>query len=104
MASSSAVQYLGDSTGWKRRYLSPGSFQVDPKAVRGQRVILVEDTWVTGSTALSAAIAVRRAGAAGLALIPIARMVYESWMTDAYREAAAPPWDPERFPRNQAEV
>jgi len=98
--SSSAVRYIGPSTVWKRSYLSPDSFSVDPEKVSGQRMVLVEDTWVTGSTALSAAIAIRRAGAAKLALIPIARMVNKSYgMTDDYKEAIRPPYDPERFPR-----
>lgn len=96
----SAVRYIGPSASWKRSYLSPDSFSVDPEEVSGQRMVLVEDTWVTGSTALSAAIAIRRAGAAKLALIPIARMVKaDDGMTDDYKEAIRPPYDPERFPR-----
>lgn len=98
--SSSAVRYIGPSTGWKRNYLSPDSFSVDSEEVSGQRMLLIEDTWVTGSTALSAAIAIRRAGAAKLALIPIARMVNKGYgMTDDYKEAIRPPYNPERFPR-----
>ena len=100
--SSSAVKYVDPSVSWKRKYLSPESFSVDSEEVSGQRMILVEDTWVTGSTALSAAIAIRRAGADKLALIMIARMVNKYYvMTDDYQEAIRPPYDPERFPRQR---
>ena len=95
-----AIRYCGQAgSHWKHQRLEPGAFLVDHQVISGQRVILVEDTWVTGSTALSAALAVRRAGARSLVLISIARMVYEDDMTDAYRDSAAPPWDPKRFPR-----
>lgn len=83
---------------WKRKSLEPDAFNVSSD-VAGERVLLLEDTWVTGSTPLSAAIAVRRAGAAALALVPIARMVYEDAMADAYRIAAFAPIDFSRFPR-----
>jgi predicted amidophosphoribosyltransferase len=83
---------------WKRKSLEPDAFRVS-RDVAGERVLLLEDTWVTGSTPLSTAIAVRRAGATSLALVPIARMVYEDAMTDAYRAAAFAPIDFAPFPR-----
>jgi hypothetical protein len=78
--------------------LEPDSFvvQVD---VEERRILIIEDTWVTGATALSAAIAVRRHSPTSLGLVPIARMVYESAMTDEYRAASEPRWKAGRFPR-----
>ncbi len=83
---------------WKRKALEPEAFRVSSD-VRTERVLLLEDSWATGSTPLSAAIAVRRAGAATLALVSIARMVYEDAMTDEYDDAASTPIDFARFPR-----
>lgn len=83
---------------WKRKSLEPDAFKVSSD-VEGERVLLLEDTWVTGSTPLSAAIAARRTGAASLALVPIARMVYQDAMTDPYRVAASAPVDFSSFPR-----
>ena len=100
LVNSCAIRYCEQAgTQWKRKRLDSDAFVVDHQIISDQCVILVEDTWVTGSTALSAALAVRRAGAKRLALISIARMVYEDAMSDDYRELSAPPWDTERFPR-----
>lgn len=41
--------------------------------VGGHRIILVEDTWITGATALSAAGALLDAGADSVVITPIAR-------------------------------
>lgn len=41
--------------------------------VNGHRIILVEDTWITGATALSAAGSLLEAGAASVVITPIAR-------------------------------
>jgi hypothetical protein len=86
------------TTEWKQTSLEPDEFEVSDD-VQGQRVLLIEDTWVTGSTPLSAAIAVRRRDPAAIALIPVARMVYEDAMTDDYRIGASAPIDFSRFPR-----
>lgn len=95
-----AIRYCGQAgSQWKHKRLESGAFLVDHQVISGQRVVLVEDTWVTGSTALSAALAVRQAGARSIALVSIARMVYEAAMTDAYQASSSPPWDPKRFPR-----
>lgn len=90
---SSAVEHE-----WKQRSLHPEAFEVSDD-IAGERVLLIEDTWVTGSTALSTAIALRRKKPQSLALVPIARMVYEVDMTDAYHVAAASPIDFAAYPR-----
>ncbi|MEO8034814.1 MAG: phosphoribosyltransferase [Acidobacteriota bacterium] len=47
--------------------------------VSGDRVILVEDTWISGATALSAAGALLRDGAASVVITPIAREMKPSF-------------------------
>jgi len=59
---------------WRRDYY-PACFDPGAFSVAGERVILIEDTWVTGATALSAAGALLRGGAAGVAIVPIARVI-----------------------------
>jgi len=39
----------------QRRGYNPSAFSAGPTSVRGARVLLIEDTWVTGATAMSAA-------------------------------------------------
>lgn len=82
----------------KHHRLYPEAFQVAPQA-NGRRVLLIEDTWVSGSTAISAAIALRRAGVVGVALVSIARMVYEDGMTPDYDQAATAPINFAHWPR-----
>lgn len=41
----------------------------------GKRVLLVEDAWVTGATAVSAAGSLVEAGAAEVLVLPIARII-----------------------------
>lgn len=83
---------------WKHGSLQPDAFNVND-IVAGERVLLLEDTWVTGSTPLSAAIAVRRANPETLALVPIARMVYQSGMSGTYGSAASVPINFAFYPR-----
>lgn len=64
---------------------------VSHRRVSGRRIVLVEDTWVSGSPAVSTAIALRRAGAAAIVLTPIARKADADAMTDEYAAATAGP-------------
>lgn len=93
-----AVTFVGSVPPAKHKHLYPDSLQA-AAAAAGRRVLLVEDTWVSGSTALSAAIALRRSGAIGVALISIARMVYDDGMTPDYEQAAVAPIDFTHWPR-----
>lgn len=70
--------------------------------VAGRRIILLEDTWVTGATAVSAAGALYAAGAEAVIVLPIARMVrtstrfqpadlpYFTWVKEPYDLARWP--------------
>lgn len=71
-----------------KRKLVPDAIHVDADVV-GRRIVLIEDTWVSGSRAVSTAIALRRAGAAAIVVIPIARKVDSDAMTVEYDAAAA---------------
>jgi hypothetical protein len=60
-------QYVGRLTTYK-----PELFNIIT-GVDGDRIVLVEDTWISGATALSAAGALLEAGAESVVLTPIAR-------------------------------
>ncbi len=70
----------------KRRAYTPDVFRASIDVV-GARVVLIEDTWVTGATAISAAGALLAAGALSVALFPIARIVEKnSYLSPKYLE------------------
>lgn len=65
-----------DLTATERRRNLRGAFRVrGAKSLTGRRVLLVDDVLTTGSTAHEAATALRRAGAAGVVVVVIARGV-----------------------------
>ncbi|MHB1594226.1 MAG: phosphoribosyltransferase [Streptosporangiaceae bacterium] len=55
------------------RELDPDRFRAAP--VPGARVLLIDDTWTTGATAQSAAMALRRAGATSVVTVVLGRHV-----------------------------
>lgn len=55
------------------RDLDPGRFSAPP--VPGASVLLLDDTWTTGSTGQSAAMALRQAGAVSIAIVVLGRHV-----------------------------
>jgi hypothetical protein len=54
------------------RVLDPGRFCA-PSPLTGQAVLLLDDTWTSGGTAQSAAVALKRAGARSVAVVVIGR-------------------------------
>jgi hypothetical protein len=64
------------------RVVDGDKFIVDG-AVTGQHVLVIDDVWTTGSNAQSAALALRRAGAAEVSIIVIAR-----WLNSRHRLSA----------------
>ena len=54
------------------RALDPGRFGA-PGSVTGQAVLLLDDTWTSGGTAQSAAVALKRAGAGSVAVVVAGR-------------------------------
>jgi hypothetical protein len=66
----------------RSRY-TPDIFEASTTRVRGRRVVIIEDTWITGATALSAAGALMSLGARSIVITPAAREVRpEFWDKD----------------------
>jgi hypothetical protein len=59
----------GDAWG---RALDPGRFRA-PRPLAGAAVLLLDDTWTSGGTAQSAAVALKRAGARSVAVVVLGR-------------------------------
>ncbi|MCS4492586.1 hypothetical protein NXT00_09315 [Corynebacterium sp. ES2715-CONJ3] len=67
------------------RRLDPNRFKVlQPSLVRDRHILLVEDTWVSGASAQSAAVALHRAGASHVTILCIARLLQQSWAPARY--------------------
>ena len=84
-----------------RRQYNPDAFDSGPESVSGSRVVLLEDTWVTGATSVSAAGALLRDGALSVAVLPVARVVNETFVQSdhPYRVSMTAAFDPESWPR-----
>jgi predicted amidophosphoribosyltransferase len=87
-----------------RKEYIPAAFTVGPESPEGMRVVLIEDTWVTGATAMSAAGALLRYGAESVAVFPIARVLNDHYWADdhPYRRAMVELYDdtnPLKWPR-----
>ena len=81
---------------------APEMFEpVDAAALERSRIILIEDTWITGATALSAAGALLAAGAESVVITPIARDFRIAFHTEEhpYNSYIAEPYELDRWPR-----
>ncbi|MEV0275064.1 hypothetical protein AB0I22_01570 [Streptomyces sp. NPDC050610] len=82
VALSAAAGDRGDSD--QRRVFQHDFFAVsDHEAVCGRHIVLVDDTWVTGSHLQSAAAALRQAGAVRVTGLILARRLRPDWGTNA---------------------
>ena len=87
---------------WGRQEYHPDAFQPGPVHVQGKRLVILEDAWVTGATAVSAAGALLRDGAASVVILSIARVVNRDYWSDPdhpYRKAMGVPYDLDNWPR-----
>jgi hypothetical protein len=66
-----ALEARPDGDPWAR-VLDPGRFRV-PRPVAGSAVLLLDDTWTSGGSAQSAAVALRRGGARTVAVVVLGR-------------------------------
>ena len=57
---------------------------IDPAAVAGRHVLLVEGTWVSGASAQSEAVSLHRAGDHHVTVMCIARMLKAKWEDGTY--------------------
>lgn len=80
-----------------RSQYDPSVFEPGPRSVVDRRVVLIEDTWVTGATCLSAAGALLEYGARSVVVMPIGRCINESfWRATApeYLDAIERSYEP----------
>lgn len=92
-----ALEHVAGAVVPRSRYL-PSAFAALPH-VAGGRFVLVEDYWVTGSKAVSAAGALIEAGARDVAIIPIGRQYKKDmWTPLEYLPLAAQPHDVAQWP------
>jgi hypothetical protein len=84
-----------------RSQYRPSAFDGVADLVEDQRVLLFEDTWVTGATALSAAGRLLELGAAAVLIAPLARMVDVAYfgVDHPYCVASRRPYDSRAWPR-----
>jgi len=61
-----------------RQEYKPAFCEVDIARVRGERIVVVEDLWVSGAKAVSAAGALLEAGAASVVVVAVAREIRPS--------------------------
>jgi len=78
------------------RDVDPEHFSTDARLPQGSHVLLIDDTWTGGGHAQSAALALRRAGAAHVSLLVVARWIREDFGENAkfLRELAGQDYDP----------
>jgi predicted amidophosphoribosyltransferase len=90
---------LGGAIG--RREYKPTIFVASSEALRDQRVVLIEDLWVSGAKAMSAAGAALTAGAASVLILPLARELRPSFCGEdhPYLVAMGTPYSVKSWPR-----
>lgn len=85
-----------------RQTYTPGAFRIPQgQRVRSARVVLVEDSWTSGATAVSAAGALLEGGAQQVVILPIARLIKASFWGNEhpYLKAMQAPYDITHWPR-----
>lgn len=77
---------------------------IEPAAVNGKRIVLIDDTWVSGAGPVSARASLLAAGAAAVTIVVAARVVRPSFAdvigAADYLAHAGRLHDPERWPRD----
>jgi phosphoribosylpyrophosphate synthetase len=88
---------VGPGFGVPGRSVRPDRFAVPPEftsRVAGRRVLLVDDTWTTGSKAQSAAVSLHAAGALSVTVLCVARWLRDDWPEHrALLDSAKAPYD-----------
>ncbi len=80
-----------------RRALDPSHFVVEPQDVPANaHVLVLEDSWIAGGNSQSVAVALKRAGAGMVTVIPICRLLKPGWLHNSrHRESDHPQrWSP----------
>lgn len=86
---------------YHRSAYAPETFTANRETVENKRIVLVEDTWITGATAISAAGALLNAGAESVVVVPIAREMRPEYhgAQHPYLAALTPQYDVTHWPR-----
>lgn len=97
-----AVRFKNTESLGRKEY-NPSVFRASKNSA-GKRIVLIEDTWVTGATALSSAGCLLEAGAESVLILTVARMVEASFWDKDHPYLVAmkvpfDPYDPNRWPR-----
>lgn len=68
------ARFIGEPRKARGNAIQPDDFELSRRVDR-EHVLVLEDTWVQGSNAVSLAVAAKRAGAGFVSVLPIARML-----------------------------
>ena len=90
-----------------RNAYNPDLYHVhNPDFVRGKRIVLLDDSWASGATAISAAGSLLDRRAMSVVLVPIARLYNPSYWDaqlgtgNSYARAMKKKWDVDSWPRD----
>jgi hypothetical protein len=84
-AAGGSVDLVPTPTATCARVVAADRFSLDPDVrLDGRHVLILDDTWTTGSNAQSAALAVRRAGAAAVSVMVVGR-----WLSPGFGNTTA---------------
>ncbi len=96
-----AVQLVTSSRATADRVVVPTQFQLDPPVdLTGHHVLVLDDTWTTGSRAQSASMTLRAAGARAVSIMVVGRWIDPGFSDNAVfiRERLRMDYDPDRCP------
>ena len=85
----------------QRREFNPGLFSIDSPVTAGGHVVVIDDTWVSGSHSQSVALALKRAGAGKVSILTVGRWLEMNDPTtlSVYKQQIDPrPYNPDVCP------
>lgn len=94
------ARFIGEVRTARGNSIRPEDFELT-RRVDDEHVLVLEDTWVQGGNAVSLAVAAKRAGAARVTVLPLARMLASSYsLTSQWLDTpvAENPFDPDFCP------
>jgi len=96
LAPGQEIQLTAAADAWYPRGVSHDHFAAAEALPEGSHVLLLDDTWASGGHAQSAALALRRAGAARISLLVVARWLNKNYGDNAgfLRQLARRDYDP----------
>lgn len=95
------LRFVGDrETDYRQEYF-PGEFDQGPREADGERVLVLEDGWASGATAVSTAGALLANGAESVAILSLARIINPGYWSEGhpYRQFMDREYDLTDWPR-----